>query len=1040
MSRMQRFEWFRRQRSFRRQNSPPHDRSLRLEPLEDRRMLAVITVNSMADDLVVDGMVTLREAIQAANTDTSVDGSVAGSGTDTILFDGSLSGQTITLDDMEGELTITEALTIDASSLAAGIIIDAGNGTDNTFNTGDGFRIFNIDDGVNFDEIDVELVALTLTGGDVSGDGGAILSQEDLTIISSTISGNSVTGTFARGGGISVRYHGTTTIISSTISGNSAENRGGGISMLGSSGGMIATTMIITSSTISGNSAGGSGGGIHALFDIMTITSSTITGNSAGANGGGILASSGTTTITSSTITGNTANADNIGSYSGGGIEVSVAFIGSTSLTLSHTLVAENGLGNPGNTDDDISGAVETASDFNLIGVDTGLTGITNGTNSNQIGTSASPINPLLGPLADNGGPTQTHALLAGSQAIDAGDPGFATPPNFDQRGAPFVRASGTIDIGAYEWQTVAGLNLVVDTAVDENDGDYTAGDLSLREAVGLANGSIGADTIEFDGALSGQTISLGAELVITEALTIDASSLPADIMIDAGNGTDNTFNTGDGFRIFNIDDGVNSDEIDVELVALTLTGGDVSGDGGAIFSLENLTIISSTITGNSATGAFANGGGIGFRYGETTITSSTISGNSAENRGGGISMLGTNSGASTITLTITSSTISGNSAGSLGGGIHALFDILTITSSTISGNSADADGGGIFVRSATTTITSSTITGNWANADNIGTDSGGGIEVSVAIVGTTSLTLSHTLVAGNGLGNPGSTDDDITGSVETASDFNLIGVDTGITGITNGTNSNQIGTSASPIDPLLGPLADNGGLTQTHALLAGSLAIDAGDPNFITPPEFDQRGVPFTRTFDGDGVGGVRVDMGAVEAQTAGGGAIASFDGDPQINGFDFLSWQQGFGITSGASQSDGDATFDGAVTSGDLSVWELQFGTAAPIVAAATALIATEPVVETSLASGDLVDLALAVALAEEANGVSGKLAFVERSSPLELFSAEQIGQDALRPAPSFPGTPDTSTVSTLESGSSESPGSWEDAFDAVFASVFQ
>jgi hypothetical protein len=99
---------------------------------------------------------------------------------------------------------------------------------------------------------------------------------------------------------------------------------------------------------------------------------------------------------------------------------------------------------------------------------------------------------------------------------------------------------------------------------------------------------------------------------------------------------------------------------------------------------------------------------------------------------------------------------------------------------------------------------------------------------------------------------------------------------------------------------------------------------------------------MPFTRTFDGDGVGGVRVDMGAVEAQTAGGAASANFGGSTVVNGFDFLLWQRGLGITSGASQSDGDATFDGAVTSGDLSVWELQYGTAAPII---ETFLAVEP-----------------------------------------------------------------------------------------------
>ena len=156
---------------------------------------------------------------------------------------------------------------------------------------------------------------------------------------------------------------------------------------------------------------------------------------------------------------------------------------------------------------------------------------------------------PMLGPLADNGGPTMTHALLPGSPAIDAGSSTELT----DQRGAPFLRNSGGgVDIGAYERQTVASLNLVVDTAADESDGDYSAGDLSLREAIGLANGSIGADTITFSPLFdTAQTINLTSQMpTITDDVTITGPGQSL-LKIDAGNGTDNTFATGDGFRMF---------------------------------------------------------------------------------------------------------------------------------------------------------------------------------------------------------------------------------------------------------------------------------------------------------------------------------------------------------------------------------------------------------------------------------------------------------------------------------------------------------
>jgi hypothetical protein len=116
-------------------------------------------------------------------------------------------------------------------------------------------------------------------------------------------------------------------------------------------------------------------------------------------------------------------------------------------MRLRNTIVAGNFRGAAG-TRDDVFGAV-TASACNLIGDGTGLTGISNNdANGNQVGTAASPIDPLLGPLQDNGGPTQTHALLAGSPAIDRGLSPDGAPPS-DQCG---VGRSGAPDIGAFEY------------------------------------------------------------------------------------------------------------------------------------------------------------------------------------------------------------------------------------------------------------------------------------------------------------------------------------------------------------------------------------------------------------------------------------------------------------------------------------------------------------------------------------------------------------------------------------------------------------
>jgi hypothetical protein len=180
--------------------------------------------------------------------------------------------------------------------------------------------------------------------------------------------------------------------------------------------------------------AGGAatGGGL-ANSGTLAVTNSTFAGNSASDSGGGI-SNDGTLTLVNATIAYNTV----AGTSSGGGLSVSPA----GTATLDNTIVALNtGAGGP----DDIAGTVSPSSAYNLIGTG-GSGGLTN-SNGNQVGVE----NPVLGTLADNGGPTQTIALLPGSPAIGAGSstiPGVAVPTT-DQRGVP--RPSTSIDIGAFQ-------------------------------------------------------------------------------------------------------------------------------------------------------------------------------------------------------------------------------------------------------------------------------------------------------------------------------------------------------------------------------------------------------------------------------------------------------------------------------------------------------------------------------------------------------------------------------------------------------------
>jgi predicted outer membrane repeat protein len=154
-------------------------------------------------------------------------------------------------------------------------------------------------------------------------------------------------------------------------------------------------------------------------------------------------------------------------------------------------------------------------------------------------------------------------------------------------------------------------------------------------------------------------------------------------------------------------------------------------------------------------------------------------------------------------------STISNNSSKLFGGGISAGTSTLIVRSSTITQNTTNRDGGGIFI--------------NPANDDLVAIDN-------------TIIAKNFDIDSSNGI-SP-----DISGNFDTSnSSYNLIADGTG-SNFTNGVNGNIVGTSSDPIDPLLGPLQDNGGSTFTHALLPASPAIDAANP--LNNEFIDQRGV----------------------------------------------------------------------------------------------------------------------------------------------------------------------------------------------------
>ncbi|MCE9563551.1 MAG: IPT/TIG domain-containing protein, partial [Planctomycetes bacterium] len=621
---------------------------------------------------------------------------------------------------------------------------------------------------------------------------------------------------------------------------------GGGVSNLG--------TLSLTNCTISGNSAAVTsthGGGGLFNSGTVTLTNCTLNGNTAsiGGDGGGLL-NSGTAALANCTISGNTAA--NFGRY-GGGVFNKVA----ATLTLTNCTISGNSAPIAGSGGGVVNRGTATVTNTIVAGntatTNADLSGsLTPGSTNNLIGGS-----PLLGPLENNGGPTQTMALLSGSPAINAGDDSLIAGITTDQRGNPFSRTFGShVDIGAFE----ATQSLVVDTLVDVNDGDYSPGNLSLREAIALANATPGADTITFKPGLTGTiTLSLG-ELAITDDVTITGPG--ANLL---------TIDANDNSRVFNVDDGTPTVKT-VTIDGLTITRGNISTGskaGGGIFNNENLTVRNSTLSGNTATGGVATGGGAIFSTGALTVQNSTITGNkttATRAAGGAISVTGgtatiqnsifTNNSSyyggalsnriSTVMVTVTGSTFSGNSVTgtlSLGG---AIFNARTMTvqNSTLSGNTATTqDGGGAITSVSTLTLLDSTIANNTTTGS---AAVGGGLYVRGG-----TANVGNTIITGNTATNSGP---DISGPIASQG-HNLIGNTSGATGFV----ASDLQNVASGLDPA--GLQNNGGPTQTIKLIAGSKAIDAGDDTLVPGSlTTDQRGTPFIRK-----VG--TVDIGAFEA-----------------------------------------------------------------------------------------------------------------------------------------------------------------------------
>jgi hypothetical protein len=856
-----------------------------------------VTVNSNLDSVPATPLATtLREALLDAEAGWKIE------------FDAALAGETITRDSAFSNLTISDkALAIDASSLADGIpLILSGNNTngimtvtgiaghlflssvvltnaDSTAATDIGAMNIHKDASANLHEVtlisnkksavrmepgsDGVFNACNFLANDAgTGRGGAINSLDVNSFVNGIpqilINGGSFWLNKGKDGGSIAALVGLE-IYGATFSSDEALALGGSIYILSPNctirdcafrsssartGGAFncglggATT--IERCSFTQNSAILEGGALNNTLSSLTVTNCTFGENTSGSLGGAISGTGfGELYIHHSTFVGNS--------------DTAIATFADHDLTLSHCLFQDNTT--VGGAPDNVRIFGEfTNNGYNLTDTDeVEFSNATNDLENSDAGLSTAVV---------SGTPTSSYPFGTASPARDAGDPAIASPPVTDQRGFARIKG-GRIDIGAVEFVGEWLVTTNVDEVADPGLG------LSLREAITLADPG---STILFAAALNGTTINLstgqGAQILIKKDLSIDADSLPDGIRISGGNAVRVFEILGSTVSLNNLTiiDGLATTAAYTQFLSegggiriadsanVTMTGGAVrrcvsEGNGGGVGMYYPATLIAEGVefTGNESTNSNGGGGGVSTGPSTTvTLRKCLISGNSASQDTGGGCYVGT-----IARLEVNGCTLANNTSKDTGGALYQSGNsYLDLLNTTISGNEAGVGASGNIPGGAlyTSVLASGSI--RHCTIANNKQRSGAGIEFSDSA--SSSFTISHTILSGNS--NPNTV-------------LNLIGHGSASSLGYNLTDDASVGTLPNSTDlvsrtAFIAPLGNYGGPLETHALLAISPAIDAGDPFIADAPGKDAR--RFARIADGDRDGTARIDIGAFEAK----------------------------------------------------------------------------------------------------------------------------------------------------------------------------
>jgi hypothetical protein len=449
--------------------------------------------------------------------------------------------------------------------------------------------------------------------------------------------------------------------------------------------------------------------------------------------------------------------------------------------------------------------------------------------------------------------------------------------------------------VSAGDTASISGMTLTLGTTVGAGASGSAINNLGNLT---VTNATFSSNTAGWGGAIANSLSLTVTGCTFTENTATSASATglgggaihsntsgTASISNSTFTGNDETGGSGGGGAVRNRGGTMN-------ITNSTFSNNSAVEDGGAVQNNSVMTITGCIISGNTTTGAGAGGGGLR-NESQLTLVNTIVTGNSAPRHGGGIYHGADEAG---DFLHVIDSTISNNTANTernatgYGGGIYVEGNPATVTRSTISGNTvlltltpnenSRADGGGIW-SAGMLTMDSSTVSGNHAGVafggvrvPHNGSDStitsstivnnsaasfGGGLGKDYCNLGCRNLSIGNTIIANN----TAPSDSDLsnrhggTGNPVISLGYNLVE--------NTGTNFSPGPSDLTGVDPNTGPLQNNGGLTFTHALLAGSPAVDKGNSFSSTT---DQRGIP--RPFDNAAIpnaaGGNGADIGAFE------------------------------------------------------------------------------------------------------------------------------------------------------------------------------